>query len=249
MSARWSKTRAAVNHGWGIVNPNRNLIHPEYLMEGPYGTIKTVHASRGGAYHPDSVYLPDGRIRPALPPAARRRDSLLKIIEKRTTPRGGRMMLKKGSPEAKAFMAKLRAMRGKSKTAGKKGGARIRGPYSSYNMAALEGSGLKDILKKIGRKIKVSVKKLLENPEPTKRLIKEFAPSAVGLADAFLGKSENEEVQRALRVGKNLTDPRLSKKQKSMMLMEEMGMDDVGDKYDAIMKGRDALKHYLDDDE
>ena len=207
MSARWSKTRAAVNHGWGILSTNRNLIHPEYRMDvpGPFSTIRTIHASHGGGY-------------------------------------GGRMILKKGSPEAKAFMAKLRAMRGKSKTASKKGGARIRGPYSSYNMAALEGSGLKDVLKKIGRKIKVSVKKLLENPEPTKRLIKEFAPSAVGLADVFLGKSKDPQVQRALRVGRNLTDSRLSNRQKSMMLMEEMGIDDAGDKYDAIMKGRKALK-------
>lgn len=40
---RTSKTRAAVNKGYGMVK-----VHPEYLMAGPYGTLKTRHASRGG---------------------------------------------------------------------------------------------------------------------------------------------------------------------------------------------------------
>ena len=40
---RSSLTKAAVNKGYGMVK-----IHPEYLMQGPYGTKKTTIASRGG---------------------------------------------------------------------------------------------------------------------------------------------------------------------------------------------------------
>lgn len=38
---RASLNRAAVNKGWG-------KIHPEYLMAGPYGTVRTRNPSRGG---------------------------------------------------------------------------------------------------------------------------------------------------------------------------------------------------------
>lgn len=40
MPPKWSKSRCAINTGYGI--------HPEYLFKGPYGTIATRTPSRGG---------------------------------------------------------------------------------------------------------------------------------------------------------------------------------------------------------
>lgn len=53
MSTRWSDNKVAINKGWGMNWPgtlvSNRAIHPEYLFEGPYGTIPTRNASRGGA--------------------------------------------------------------------------------------------------------------------------------------------------------------------------------------------------------
>lgn len=52
MATRSSLTQAAINKGWGMSWPGsltRRSIHPEYLFDGPYGTVPTRHASRGGA--------------------------------------------------------------------------------------------------------------------------------------------------------------------------------------------------------
>lgn len=50
MSLRTDRVRTAINKGWGLdMFPTRRLrIHPEYLMTGPYGTVRTRHPSRGG---------------------------------------------------------------------------------------------------------------------------------------------------------------------------------------------------------
>lgn len=52
MTTRWSDNKVAVNKGWGMSWPgtlvSNRAIHPEYLFEGPYGTIPTRNASRGG---------------------------------------------------------------------------------------------------------------------------------------------------------------------------------------------------------
>lgn len=53
MTTRWSDNKVAVNKGWGMNWPgtlvSNKAIHPEYLFEGPYGTIPTRNASRGGS--------------------------------------------------------------------------------------------------------------------------------------------------------------------------------------------------------
>ena len=44
MCALWSKNSVAVNKSLG----GMSLIHPEFTFSGPYGTIPTINASRGG---------------------------------------------------------------------------------------------------------------------------------------------------------------------------------------------------------
>lgn len=112
MTTKWGLTKTAINKGYGI-NPSKMLaIHPEFMFQGPYGTVRTRTPSRGGG------------------------------------------KLKKGSAEAKAYMARLRRMRGKKTRTSSLNGSgwdesALRGfgctcGCGGYDEAALNGYGYDD---------------------------------------------------------------------------------------------------------
>lgn len=114
-------------------------------------------------------------------------------IPTRTPSRGGKALVK-GSKEAKLYMARLRAMRGKG-----------------YNSSALRGAGLAEIasslasaiggqametIKKIAERLKVRVVDLLKDPDKLIAILKEIAPKiaeAVKKFFNFIRRKKNPE--------------------------------------------------------
>lgn len=109
--------------------------------------------------------------------------------------KGGKVMLKKGSPEAKEYMARLRSLRGK----GSYTDAALKG-YGSYTNAAMRGYGFSEILtpltdefgegignlvKVLAKKLHTSLSDLATNPDKLLFAINQYAPSIFGKVKNF----------------------------------------------------------------
>lgn len=109
--------------------------------------------------------------------------------------KGGKVMLKKGSPEAKEYMARLRSLRGK----GSYTDAALKG-YGSYTNAAMRGYGFSEILtplteqfgegigtlvKALAKKLHTSLSDLATNPDKLLFAINQYAPSIFGKVKNF----------------------------------------------------------------
>ena len=179
MISLWSKTKAAVNTGYGMnfgriglpnpfYKPKPLGMHPELLMEPPYSQDPPVHhmVTRGSGRG-------RGRVRGS-----------------------GRLI--KGSPEAKARMAKLRAMRG-------------RGGLKSDNEAALRGGDgffstlfeslggtAMNAIKQLALETGASITELLSDPKALIQKLAVFAPAAVSAVRSFFsGKSSKKKKQES----------------------------------------------------
>lgn len=134
------------------------------------------------------------------------------------SPKGGKVVLKKGSPEAKEYMARLRSLRGR----GSYTDAALKG-YGSYTNAAMRGYGFSEILsplteefgegignlvKVLAKKLHTSLSDLATNPDKLLFAINQYAPSIFGKVKNFFNrifkrekmpsKAEVERVKRYL---------------------------------------------------
>jgi hypothetical protein len=111
----------------------------------------------------------------------------------RNTPiamKSGAGKFRKGSPEAKAFMAKLRAMRKK------KGAGSMRG-LASYKKSKVRGSGVMDVISNLASSIGSSTEALLGDPTKLISLATTAAPAALSGIRHLLGLDKREAKKAA----------------------------------------------------
>lgn len=162
MSALWGKTSAAVNYGYGL-----NSMKPNFLYAGI--TLPKVGL-------PDPYYKPRpwGVDSPFT-------DLDVKMRSIPVARKSGAGKFKKGSPEAKAFMAKLRAMR-------KKRGSGIR-----MKKSKIQGSGVMDVIENLASSIGSSAASLMSDPAKLISLATTAAPAALSGIKHLIGWDKRKE--------------------------------------------------------
>ena len=244
MCALWSKTRAAINHGYGM-NVYKGSPLPEIGLPDPY-------------YKPRPWGIPSNPLFDDTFDIANVRKQMQHGLSKHT-PRGGAKFAK-GSPEAKAYMAKLRAMRGTNKHGGKsllhrkmKGGNFFTDLFKDLGETGL------GTLKALAAQGHTSVSELLKNPSKLIALATAAGPAVLAIIKKLFGidkkqqkaKEEEEELKKAEKERKMLaylkylkkTNPKAYKKayakyqyMKEKEMMKDSGFDvldaeinDIGD--------------------
>ena len=179
MTSLWSKTRAAVNTGYGAVNGG--MIGTNFGRIGMPNPFYTPLPLGSGGYeldvHPE--YLEKAPY--SQDPPTRNR-----------FPRGSGVV--KGSAEAKARMAYLRSLRGKGTKRKMKGGksytgAALRGGDMSWVKPLLEslsGTAM-NAVKKVALETGASLTELFANPSQLISKLMEFAPKAASTVKKLLG--------------------------------------------------------------
>ena len=197
MTSLWSKTRAAVNTGYGAVNGG--MIGPNFGKIGmPNPFYKPLPLGSGGYeldIHPE--YLEKAPY--SQDPPTRNR-----------FPRGSGVV--KGTAEAKAKMAYLRSLRGKGcKSKKMKGGksytgAALRGGDMSWVKPLLEslsGTAM-NAVKKVALESGATLTELFANPSQLISKLMEFAPKAASTVKRLLGlfgkSTKSEETSPSLPV-------------------------------------------------
>ena len=182
---RVSLSRAAINKGWGM----RGLaIHPEFLMKGPYGTVRTRNPSRGGKKMCGRGGLPTTKKGIARQIAAMKVAKAL-ATKKRLTGKGYDTAALTGCGYDTAALngcgydtAALdgcgydtAALDGCGYETAALSGAGTFDELVNTLMKTLGGSGTK-LVKMIADKLNMSLKELLENPEMLMAALKRVAP-------------------------------------------------------------------------
>lgn len=187
------KTYAAVNYGYGIKH-----IHPEYYFGGPYGTIPTIHASRGGRAINQNENLDDDEqetyVRPFLSGSrylsVRPRPLNTGYIQKRQilNHRG----INGGCNVCRNRARRLREMR-------QIANANLKGS-GLYNLAALRGYGMQDIinklsmfvgdtsmalLRRLAERLDTTLPGLLSDPDKLVALLKRVSPTIAKTVQVF----------------------------------------------------------------
>lgn len=180
MTSLWSKTRAAVNTGYGAVSGGMSGVNFGRIgMPNPF--YKPLPLGSGGYeldIHPE--YLEKAPYSQDPPPRNR-------------VPRGSGVV--KGSAEAKAKMAYLRSLRGKGcsrkKMKGGKSytGAALRGGDMSWVQPLIESLGgtAMNAIKKVALETGASLTELFANPTQLISKLMEFAPKVASTVKKLLG--------------------------------------------------------------
>ena len=238
MCALWGKTISAVNRGYGM-NRFAGITLPQIGLPNPY-------------YKPRPWGIPGVPLDDDITQQLGFKGDLDTWLRRKQRTRGGAKFAK-GSPEAKAYMAKLRAMR----TSKKRGGKallrrRVRGGnFFTDLLSDISDSGLA-MLKGLAAEGHTSIMELISNPAKLIALATSAGPAVLSFVKRILGisKKEEEEAERkkeeekAKKDKKKLiylqylkkVDPNAYKKalaayerQKQMELLNESGLDEFDD--------------------
>ena len=181
-----SKTRAAVNYGWGLRK------HPELSMKGPYGTLPTIHASRGGRILQTKVKRKRGKRVPVNYSLA-----ALSGMGYDTAAMNG---FGYDTAAMDGFGYDTAAMNGFGYDTAAMDGF-------GYDTAAMDGYGWDDILstmtanigptamatiEKLAQRLNTSIMKLISDPDKLIAILRRMAPKVGGLVRRFFQRFRNK---------------------------------------------------------
>ncbi len=175
MSSLWSKTKSAVNNGYGMSGFARIGLPNPFYKPKPWGL----------PFHPELL---------EEPPYAQKADNELPPRIHRMYIRGGKTLLK-GSKEAKAHMAYLRSLRGRGRSCTTKSRSRkIRGGSDGFFSTLLESLGgtAMNAIKQLALETGASITELLADPKALISKLMTFAPAAARMVKKFFSSKESK---------------------------------------------------------